>query len=248
MESTKPIWRKRLIRWTGIFIACVVAGFLLFRPAMWLVGQALVVEQKPATVQFVWVVPEHDYRLEHHFSVAIKWYHENPQLKFLCVEQHPINLVREGVITPRHVWIQEHLEGQGIPAESIEVVSGGARNLLESGTLLCEWMADRADAELTVVCERFTSRAVRSRVNRAFGNRKGRVYVYGAANPAYDDDNWWKHRGAVKNWMVGATKLLFGWTRGGSESPHKPWDVQQYERRLTELTHAPAGTALGQQP
>jgi len=179
---------------------------------------------------------------DHCFDMAAHWYHEEPSRMILLVESRPERLVRTGVLPSTEETCLRELESRAVPRRAVEVIPGEAAHVSEAAELLGEWLHQRPDARVQVLCERFDSRRCRLHLDAALRPADAaRVSVRGLPDRRYDETDWWTSRRGFKEFGLKALALGYSWSADKDGTDTEPWDPDEYERSLP----AAADTADG---
>jgi hypothetical protein len=228
--TTDPVVRSRLHRWLRWLLPGVlVVGFVLVhRPFLRLLGGLLVAEQPRGSSASTFVLLPAD-RMTDYLAERLQ---SSPATQVLLIDEEPTRLDALGV---RLSWVEERRQAlllRDIPAMSIQVLHGGARNDWERARVLRDWFRDHQDTEIAVVCDRFRSSRLRIILDRVLGPDTARVHIIALADRRYDETNWWRSKEGVMGCWDGFTRLAYVGCAGEGDPPIPLSDVDTYERSL----------------
>ena len=227
---TPPSTRRKALRRLAI-LSVALGGLALLHPFVLRgLGALLTVDEDAAEATHI-LLAGGDGR----FDAAAALVRENGRRRVLIIRFRPSHLVRLGILPSHEVLCRRELAGRGVPDEVIESVPGEARNEWQAATLLDGWLAQRPEARVAVLCDRFKGRQERWVLDAALTDgRAAQVRVWGLPDRRFDETNWWKTRRGVKEVFVSLLGLTYTWTGGGREPQAPDWDPDDYERGLRE--------------
>jgi uncharacterized SAM-binding protein YcdF (DUF218 family) len=166
------------------------------------------------------------------FDRAAEHCHAQPKGRILLVDGQPSRLVSYGLL-PANLTIQKReLLARGAPPRAIEVLPGLSRTSWEVARQVKDWLGERPEVRVVVLCRRFDSRRQRYIFRRTLGDDAERIGFVPLADREYDETNWWQHKRGMLDLLN--SSLGLGYTRVMGEDEEAPplWSPDDYERSL----------------
>jgi hypothetical protein len=213
--------RSRLL-WAVVALGAVAVlhpGIL--RGCAWLV----IVDQRDAAVDRL-VIDGGDGR----FDVAAAWVREDPQRRILLIPGRPERVMELGILPSAEAVARRELAKRQVPETGIELIPGSDRRDADSIGLLAAWLKEHPKLRAAVLCERFSSRGLRLRIDAAAtGDVAGRIDIWALPDRRYDEQNWWRTRTGIRQLVLNSIALAYTWRQNGSDQAPDTLNVEQYE-------------------
>jgi len=130
---------------------------------------------------------------------------------------------------------RRELAKRQVPAADVHLIPGKTWNEWDQARALGAWLADRPQAVVLVLEDRFGSRARRQVFDATLSpDVARRIRVAGLADRRFDETNWWRSRDGIKAFMFAWLERLFHACQGEDRSAAPPLDPDQYERAFVE--------------
>lgn len=100
--------------------------------------------------------------------------------------------VADGVRSPNHEITKRVLLSRGVSADRIITLSGESSTTFSDVQMLGDFLADKADATVAVVTNRYHTRRARWTMHRVLGARANQFSYVPIPDDAFDWNNWWK--------------------------------------------------------
>jgi len=217
-------WRARLIACVAVAVLCV----WFHKTILSSLAQTLIIDE----------AGEEDDNLailgcDTCYYVAAEAFNRGLFRRVLVFEDSGRNLVKLGIIEPRHASARRQLTRHGVPGEAIVVVDVKGNTAWHAVDSLGNWMKQDQTARVQVLTSQFGSRCLRDMFDRALDEPLAeRVHVVGLPDRRFDETNWWRSRVGVKTVMN--SLLALGRVRciGRPTSDLEHWDPIEYENQL----------------
>jgi hypothetical protein len=187
----------------------------------------LIWEDPPGDCDVVWIRP----RCDGAFDVVAGLYREAPSRRVVLVEPAPIRLVQAGFLPTFEAICRRELEARGIPQNSVAVVGRGARNGWDEARLAAAWFEANPSARVAILCDRFSSGALRSILDAVLPpEHAARIRIVALPSRRYDETDWWQSRTGVRQFMYAAiARAYVSWVGEPDEVPtaQSPEDFEQ---------------------
>jgi hypothetical protein len=204
--------RRRGWRWL-VAGALVLGVFLARGPLLRGLAGLLIAEGPDRAV--AGVVPVRGDRMHDAAAARVR----DGATEVLLIERVPLRHEALGVIPVRTEIDRRALEARGAPAPAIRVLSEQTLDDWDGARVLRDWLRDRPEAHVAVLCDRFGSRRQRIILDRVLGPDAARVHVVALPDRRYDETNWWRSKDGVAGWWEGLVTLGYVWLAGEGDKP-----------------------------
>ena len=170
---------------------------------------------------------------------AATWQQARCGRRILLLEDSGGNLVRLGIVPPRHELERKLLVDKGVPAGAIEVVRRDGDP--EWADDLHSWIGDHPSARVLVVASEFRTRLVALELRRARRHdelpRRSTTGVHGLSDRRFGRNDWWRSRAGASTFASAWLDLIHAILMGPPRpDDYPPWDAVAYERELVLRT------------
>lgn len=233
-ESPTKRPKRRWVRRLAIALGVVACLWFTRGPLLRGVARALIVDEWDREADHLLL-----FGGDRCFDVAARWHGEEPSRVILLVEEKPERLVRTGILPSFEETCLRELGARNVPEDSVAVIPGQAEHMREAAELLDEWLAQRPNARIQVLCDRFNSRCCRLQLDAGLGLADAaRLSVHGLPDRRYDETDWWTSRRGIKEFVPAALALGYAWCGAEDRARTEPWDPNEYERELAASVDA----------
>jgi hypothetical protein len=167
-------------------------------------------------------------------DVARELYGAHASVRSVLVWQSlPGRLELLGVRPLAEETVRDELIARGVAPESIELLELTPDARLEQIERLDGWLTEHPEHRVLILCDRFSSRLWRLRLDRGLSRaNRGRVGLRALPDRRYDETNWWRSREGIKAWFGSVFEQLY--FRIGRAEPEEmiDYDPDLYEQRV----------------
>ncbi len=224
-------WKKPLGR-VVVGVAVLVCLWWLRAPILSGVAGLLIWEDPPDDCDVVWIRP----RCDGAFDVAAGLCRQLPSRRVVLVEPALTRLVQAGFVPTFEAICRRELEARGVARDWVTVIGRGARNGWEEARLAAAWFEANPTSRVAVLCDRFSSAAMRSIFTAVLSpEQAARVRIVALPSRRYDEHDWWQSRTGMRQFMYAAiARAYVRWVGEPDEVPEaqSPEDFEQMLDRL----------------
>ena len=165
------------------------------------------------------------------FDVAAEWVRGDPKRRILLVQGRPDRLVELRILPSGEAVARRELAARSVPEERIELIPDSNRPGENRHRLLADWLAERPEIRVAVLCDRFASRDLRLICDAvAPAEVARRIDVWALTDRRYDERNWWHSRTGIRELILKSIALAYTWCQDGPTEGPRRLTVQEYER------------------
>lgn len=202
LSAVTPLQNRRL-RWGMVillFAVIVVAGRTRLLQCM---AAPLVLEELPQQANSMLLLGG-----DTRFDEAEGFVKATPSGTVLLESRSPGRLERLQIIPSAVEIARRELNKRGVPADRIEVIQRSVPdNTL--GSAISEWFVDNPDGQLSIVCDAFSSRELRWKLNRDLPSSVvGKVVLRPLPSQDIHLSNWWQSKRGVMAFTRGWIGLI----------------------------------------
>jgi hypothetical protein len=223
-----PSRRRRWIRRLVFALILIGAVYLARAPLLRGVAGFLVVEDAAQNEEVEALVLLNGDRL---YERAADLYQAGAAKRLLLFQEPPNRLVRMGIL-PDGVELgrRELLKGD-VPENTVEVMAMDKRGDWNRARRLRDWLNEHPEAQVLMLCDRFSSRRTRYLFEHELGGLSSRVHWRALADRRYDESNWCNKTGSLS---VFNGYLSLGHVRlyGDALGDREEWDPDVYQNNL----------------
>jgi hypothetical protein len=219
--------RRRWLRWLLFVLILASVAYLARHPLLRWVAGFLVVEDPVQTVDAV--VPLDG---DHLYEATSLFYRNDLAKRILLIEGPPGRLERMGILPHEVTLARRELAKYDVPDDALEIVkmeNGGDWNRARR---LRDWLTEHPDAQVCILCDRFSSRRTRCLFTRELGGLSGHVHWRALPDRRYDERNWHHSRGGVLALFDSYLSLGHLWLYGDALGDRDEWDPDAYQNNL----------------
>lgn len=221
---------RRTVRWLLAGLAAVALLALGHQRLLRGLGQVLVVDQRPAEVDYVWARSG-----DHCYDEAAGWYRDKRIRRILLIDRYHDRMVQWGAMPSHAAKGRRALQLHAVPSEAVQVIPGEARDDWEEVRLLESWLQQHPQTRVLVLCNRFSSRYCRYLLDSVLEPQaRDRVWVTALPDRRFDESDWWKVRSGVRGLMYGYLRLFYAWCQGEERVVPERWSIEEFEQRLRQ--------------
>lgn len=152
--------------------------------------------------------------------------------RLLLIEGPPGRLARMGILPDPVELARRELAKYEVPESAVDVLKiekGGDWNRAKR---LRDWLNEHPEAQVCVLCDRFSSRRTRCLFDRELGGLSVRVHWRALPARSYDETNW--YRGKIGTLALFDSYLSWGhvWLYGDALGERQEWDPDAYQNNL----------------
>jgi hypothetical protein len=176
--------------------AALVAGFLLWRPALIGVAKFMHVSTPVERADFILPLFRESTAVP---AAAAALYREGLAPRVLLYRTEPNRIEALGLSPPAYDTWRRLLEARGVPSEAITPLDAVVSSEVQIGRALRA--LDNGSKPIRVVAVTFgpTSRLSRNALRRGLGDSRIDLRIYSATSRSFDPNRWWHTRSA---WIV----------------------------------------------
>ena len=222
-------WRRRLLR-CFLFVSIVFVCLYLFRaPLLRSAENFLIVEQPLPLADYVLIL-DGDRRYEQ----AADLLQAGQARQVLVIEAKPERLQRKGLVPSLEDDARRELGARAVPGSSVSVIPGQAFTDWDWARCLGEWLDERPQVKVAILCDQLGSRRLRQILDQVLGAAKSRqVHLRPLAQRWHDGIDWWQKREGVLGVGQAYLRLGYVWLRAeGAQAEWREWDPAEYEKAL----------------
>jgi hypothetical protein len=173
-------------------------------------------------------------------EAAARW-QQLPSRAILLIEPWPYRVSEMGAAPSFEALSRRQLDVRGVEAGAVRLIPGKARDVWDQARSLGAWLEDHPSCRVEFLCDRFYSRQVRYALDHVLAAEDAdRVDVVPLSDRLVDEDNWWRSRKGVKDFMFAWLALAYTVRQGEHRAPPTRWSVAEYEEMLqAKLGEAP---------
>jgi hypothetical protein len=222
---------SRLKRWAlRLFVLALVAAALYaFRaPVLRTAGSFLVVEEAVQPGDAVLL-----FGADRGHERAAQWYRDGSTSDILVLEGPPGRLQRLGILDTAGVQARKALRRKGVPEAALTVIACPGRGDWNCARGLREWLSERPDVRVAVLCDRLNGRRARLIFRSVLGDALAdRLRWCALPDRRFDETNWWQNKPGVRACWDGYLGLAHAIVYGEDPRSAEEWDPDQYEQTL----------------
>ena len=127
------------------------------------------------------------------------------------------------------------MKARGLPPRTVAVIRSDGYDDWATARTLRAWLADRPNASLVLLCDRFQSAHLRYVLDAVLDpSQAARVRIRALPDRRYDETNWWTSRDGMKAFGSAWLRQLNGWYAGGDHLPPPSCSVDDYENHVRQ--------------
>jgi uncharacterized SAM-binding protein YcdF (DUF218 family) len=196
-----------------VFLLAVMGVLYLVRhPIMRLAGEFLVVDDSPRASDAIVVMGDDDYDADTAARAA----------ELMKAGWAPRVVASGRFLRPYASiadLIQRDLLSRGVPSTAIVKFASHADDTREEAQQLGAFLTSHGWKKIVVVTANFKTRRTRHILERTLGEGS-ELHVIAARDSGYDPDNWWSHRGSMKNFFLESLAYLTTLWKMRHTEPH----------------------------
>ena len=232
MKTLGLRWKRRFL----VALAVLAIAWFLHPPLLRGLAGLLVVDEPAGEFDYVAISgTEYGPSGDRCYDVAAQLCHERPARHIVVIEPYPSRLVASGILPSFESLSRRELEARGVPASTVTVLTGKARNHWQAAHMLDAWLAERPNASVLLLSGSLGSAHLRHVLDTVLSPRHcNGVRIRGLPDRRHDETNWWRSRSGLQAIIV--TCLLCGYDcwRGEDQTEPTPWNPGQYEQSLRQ--------------
>jgi hypothetical protein len=231
LTAAQPAKRGRR-RWLRcvLFVSIAVVCLYLFRaPLLRSAENFLVVEQQLAAADYVLILDG-----DRRYDQAAELLRAGHARQILVIEAKPERLQRKHLAPSPEDEARRELRARAVPGSSVHLIPGQAFTDWDRARSLSDWLNQRPQTKLVILCDQLGSRRLRHILDQVLGAEKARqVYLRPLAQRWHEGIDWWQKREGVLGVGQGYLRLSYVWLFGeGAQAQWREWDPEEYERAL----------------
>lgn len=225
-QSPRARWQRIGVRLAAC-LALLAAAHWLILPAM---GRFLVV-QEAVDEPFDYLVVADGDRCHEQAVERLRQLPGGANARIVVVEWFPGRAEKLGVI-PSFVDSTRNNLSRIDPAaaERLVVIPGGARNAWQEARLFDDWLRDKPQARVRLLCKRLTSRRWRYVLDRQLTDaRAAQVHVEALDDRVEHERGWWRSKSSLKGVFNAYLQLAYDVCSGAPDPLPLELDPDRYE-------------------
>lgn len=233
--STIPPRRRRWLRRLGVFLLVGACLYLFRHPTLRSIAGLLIVDEPAAGATFVVLLNPGEAK---HIDAAAEFARSNRDCKFLIIQLRLRRVERMGIIPTSEAVARRELARRRVNENRISVLQddGPIDTDWQRARCLNDWLSQNPQANVLLLCERFSSRRTRHILNALLPPENvARVHLGAVPHHDYDETNWWQHKAGLLDLFGGYMDLGHTWLCGDDTAELSQWDSDEFEKNLTRL-------------
>lgn len=215
-------WLRRLLP-----LAPILACLYVFRgPLLKAVASFLIVNQ-PTEGNTLLIFDERGTL----YDEAGRLYRSGGVFRVLFYQLQPRRSEQVGAVLPGNITSRRELAQRGVPEKNMSVLAAQGRRTWDKAAALADWLREHPQEKLVLLCDRFESRGIRNVLDRSLaGPDADRVHLQAAADPRYDETNWWRRKEGTIDLFNGYIRLGYVWVNGDGGEVRPDLAPDDYEK------------------
>jgi hypothetical protein len=223
-------------RWMIVLAVVVAATVALFHaPLLRGLAGFLIADEPAGAFQHVALLgvdhmPDGDRSCE----AAVKLCSKKAVRGIVLVDSRSDRLSEMRILPSFETLVEKIVQPQGVTEESISLARSDGFDDWARARAIETWLADRPDATLLVLCDRFRSAHLRRAIDLSLGpSAAACVGVRGLPDRQFDETNWWKSRVGIKAFGFASLRRIHGWFVGGDHASPQAASADAYEGNVS---------------
>jgi hypothetical protein len=226
--AVSSLFRRR--RWLRrLLFALLLAGAVYLARAPLLRGTAsLLIVEDPVREVDALVLLNGDRLWER----AAALYHAGAAKRLMLFHDAPGRLERLGVLPDPDEEIRREREKYTIPETAVEVLKIEKHGDWNRARRLRDWLNEHSEAQVFILCDRFSSRRAHCLYTRELGGLSERVHWQALPDRRYDETSWQRNKVGVLQLFDSYLSWGHVWLYGDALGDQQEWDPDAYQNKL----------------
>jgi hypothetical protein len=232
-------------KWLLVAAIVVAVAALCFHAALlrWL-AEGLVADDSSDAFQYVAVVESenHDVAGLQSCDIAAEMVANKASVGILLLAAPENRLTETGVLAPFKTRCGAELLARGVSKDAIATIHRDGADDWATARSIHDWLAERPDASVLLLCGRFRSGHLRYVLNLmlepTLAARVGVYGEYGEDGRDNNEDNWWLTRKGFKGFGIAWLRQLHAWCVGRNHATPRSLNADAYERHFLQAPTA----------
>jgi hypothetical protein len=241
-ELTSRLLTRHVVRRLAVVLALVSLVWLVHRPLLRGLARPLISDERQGECDAICL---HGTEMgadgDRCYEEATARWQQLPSRSILLIEPQPRRLSELGAVPSFEAFCRSQLGKRSVAAGAVRLIPGRARDVWDEAHVLGSWLEANPGRRVSLLCNQFSSRRIRYALDHVLGPEDAaRVDVVPLTDRLVDEDNWWRSRQGVKNFMFAWLGLIYTVRYGEQRVPPTRWSVAEYEEMLqAKLGDAP---------
>jgi len=161
--------------------------------------------------------------------------HEHGAKTILLLRGRPGRLERMGILLPAEQLTRRALLSHGIPEDDLLFLSDEPVDNAQVGKLLCDWLRNQPHRQISVLCDRFSTRKWHMLLRRsADAQLVSRIHLVALPHRGFDESDWWRSKPGARTILEGYLRLGFTYWHDGAQPEGKECTQTDFESAFAQ--------------